>query len=153
MARPSTASAFNIAQLERLLQERRTALTRLERQRDSLSRKLDGIDRQIEKLGGSLRGGRRGNALRGMGGGRIRARNEVSLVEAIESVLRENGKPMKVGDIVAGVEAKGYRSNSANFRGIVNQTLIKERKRFANAERGTYALKGGGGGKKNEDAA
>ena len=53
MARPSTASAFNIAQLERLLQDRRTELTRLERQRESLSRKIDGIDRQIVKLGGT----------------------------------------------------------------------------------------------------
>lgn len=139
MARPSTAAAFNIAQLERLLQERRTELTRLERQRQSLSRKLDGIDRQIVRLGGSLRGGRRGNALR-LGGLGIRARNDVSLVEAIESVLRENGKPMKVGDIVAGVEARGYRSNSVNFRGIVNQTLIKE-KRFTSAGRGIYQLK------------
>ncbi|HZN68121.1 MAG TPA: hypothetical protein VFB66_22740 [Tepidisphaeraceae bacterium] len=156
MARPSTAAAFNIAQLERLLQDRKTELTRLERQRQSLARKLDGIDRQIVKLGGSLRGGRRGNALR-LGGLGIRARNDVSLVEAIETALRENGKPMKVGDIVAAVESKGYRSNSANFRGIVNQTLIKERKRFANPERATYALKSGGGGggaaKKNEEAA
>ena len=37
---------------------------------------------------------------------------------------------MKVGDITDAVLATGYRSNSDNFRAIVNQTLIKERKRF-----------------------
>ena len=141
MARPATA-AFNIAQLERILQERRSELNRLERQRSELQRKLDGLDRQIVKLNGSLRGRR--------GGGGTRARNEVSLVEAIETALRQGGKAMRVGDIVEAVQSAGYRSNSANFRGIVNQTLIKERKRFAAADRGLYQLKGGGGGGKKE---
>ena len=50
----------------------------------------------------------------------------MSLVEAIETALR-GGKPMRVGDIVDAVQGAGYRSNSDNFRGIVNQTLIKER--------------------------
>ena len=49
---------------------------------------------------------------------------------------------MKVGDIADAVLATGYRSNSVNFRAIINQTLIKERKRFASAgERGMYQLK------------
>ena len=138
MPRPASMSNFNIAQLERALQERRSEITRLERQRAELQRKLDGLDRQIEKLGGSI-GGRRG------GGRGVRARNEQSLVDVIESVMRSSGKPMRVGDIVDAVQAGGYRSNSANFRGIVNQTLIKERKRFGQVERGLYQLKGGGG--------
>ena len=153
MARPATAS-FNIAQLERILQDRRSEVNRLERQRSELQRKLDGVERQITRLNGSLRG------LRGMrgrrGGGGIRARNDVSLVEAIERAMRSNGKPMRVGDIVDAVQGSGYRSNSANFRGIVNQTLIKERKRFAAAERGLYHLKGGaarGTAKKAEEKA
>ena len=146
MARPSNGSFFNIPQLERILQDRRTELTRLERQRSELQRKLDGLDRQIVKLQGSLRGGRRG------AGGR--ARNSQSLVSVLESVLG-NGKPMKVGDIVDAVTSGGYRSNSANFRGIVNQTLIKERKRFSPVERGVYQLKGEskGGSKKEKSAA
>jgi hypothetical protein len=146
MARPATAG-FNIAQLERILQDRRSELNRLERQKSELQRKLDGVERQIGRLQGSMRGGRRG--------GGIRARNDQSLVETIESVLRGSGKPMRVGDIVDAVQAGGYRSNSANFRGIVNQTLIKERKRFSAAERGLYQLKGGGskGTKKEATAA
>ena len=149
MARPATA-AFNIVQLERILQERRSELNRLERQRAELQRKLDGVDRQITKLNGGLRGARGGaGGGGGRGSGGTRARNEVSLVEAIETALREGGKPMRVGDIVEAVHAAGYRSNSANFRGIVNQTLIKERKRFTAADRGLYQLKGAGGsGKK-----
>jgi len=63
MARPATAS-FNIAQLERILQDRRSEVNRLERQRSELQRKLDGVERQITRLNGSLRG------LRGMRGRR-----------------------------------------------------------------------------------
>jgi hypothetical protein len=123
-------------------------VTRLERLRSELQRKLDGVDRQIAKLAGGLRG------LRGRRGGGTRARNEMSLVEAIETALR-GGKPMRVGDIVDAVQGAGYRSNSDNFRGIVNQTLIKERKRFAQAGRGVYQLKGGGGakGSKKQEAS
>lgn len=147
MARPNTGSNFNIAQLERILSDRRSELTRLGRQRDQLQRKLDGVERQIFRLQGSMRGMGR----RGAGGGGIRARNDQSLVATIESVLRDSGKPMRVGEIVDAVQAGGYRSNSANFRGIVNQTLIKERKRFSPAARGLYQLKSAGGTKKSSE--
>jgi hypothetical protein len=53
-----------------------------------------------------------------------RGRNEMSLVATLEQ-----------GTIVEAVKAQGYRSNSANFRAIVNQTLIKE-KQFSSAGRG-----------------
>jgi hypothetical protein len=79
-----------------------------------------------------------------MGGSRSRGgrvRNEKSLTALMGEILGKAGKPMPVGDIVAKVQAAGYRSNSANFRGIVNQTLIKERKQFASAGRGLYQLK------------
>jgi hypothetical protein len=146
MPRPNTGLNFNIVQLERILHDRKSELTKLERQREDLRRKLDGLDRQIVRLGGSMRGGR------GRGGlGLGRARNERSLIETIEGVMRDHGKPMRVGEILEAVSATGYRSNSANFRGIINQTLIKERKRFAQAERGTYALKAGGEGKTKKD--
>ena len=46
---------------------------------------------------------------------------------------------MKVADITAAILATGYKTRSANFRGIVNQTLIKD-KRFVSAGRGLYQL-------------
>jgi hypothetical protein len=64
----------------------------------------------------------------------------MSLVAALESVMKK-GDPMGVGDIVDAVQSSGYRSRSANFRGIVNQTLIKEKKRFSSPGRGMYQLK------------
>lgn len=129
MPRPSSGTNLSLADLQSIMETRRVELNRLRKQRTELQRKLDGLDRQIGKIEG---GGRTG------GGGR--ARNSKSLTDTLEEVLRSSGKPMKVGDIVDAVQAAGYRSTSDNFRGIVNQTLIKD-KRFTAAERGVYQLK------------
>lgn len=128
MPRPSSGTNLSLSDLQSIMETRRVELGRLRKQRSELQRKLDGLDRQIGKIEG---GGRAG------GGGR--ARNAKSLNDTLEEVLT-GGKPMSVGDIVDAVKAAGYRSSSANFRGIVNQTLIKD-KRFTAPERGIYQMK------------
>ena len=138
MARPASGTNLTIAQLQRVLNDKKAELDKLHRQRSQLQKKMNLLDRQIERVNGGADGIRLG---RGMGGG-TRARNEHSLLDTIENVLRSAGKPLKVGDIMDGVLGTGYRSGSANFRGIINQTLIKD-KRFGQVERGTYELKGG----------
>jgi hypothetical protein len=140
MARPASGTNLTIAQLQRVLNDKKAELDKLHKQRSQLQKKMNVLDRQIERVNGGAVG------LRGMGGGGggggTRARNEHSLLDTIENVLRSAGKPLKVGDIMDGVIGTGYRSGSANFRGIINQTLIKD-KRFGQVERGTYELKGG----------
>ena len=131
MARPRMLDSMTIAQLEGLLSSRRTRLNQLARDRKKAQSRLDAIDKQIAQLSGRVSG---------MCGG-SRVRNEVSLVQAMQNVLKDAGKPMRVGEIADSVMRGGYRSNSANFRGIVNQTLIKERKNFQSAGRGLYQIK------------
>jgi hypothetical protein len=130
MARPPSGSNLSLAALNQMMEARRAELNKLKHRRSELQRDLDRVERQIFKIEGAA--GRRG------GNGRVR--NEKSLNDTIDEVLRSGGKPMRVGDIVDAVLGTGYRSNSANFRGIVNQTLIKD-KRFHAPERGMYALK------------
>ncbi|MGB7159437.1 MAG: hypothetical protein WBD40_15320, partial [Tepidisphaeraceae bacterium] len=101
-------------------------------------RRVDALDAQISKLGGS-------GARRGRGGGRgtrgvTRPRNAQSLPEAILDVLAKAKSPVAVGDVAERVRAGGYRSSSGNFRSIVNQALIKDA-RFTSASRGLYQLK------------
>ena len=128
MARGRKAG-LSILELEKLLQEKRSAIQKLHKQRAELQKKLDQVDREITRLGGSTEP-------RTAGG---RVRNGVSLVAAMEGVLR--GKPpMHVGEILDAVLAGGYQSTSANFRGIINQTLIKE-KQFKQVGRGVYTVK------------
>jgi hypothetical protein len=134
MARTPSAG-LSLAALEKMMNSRRKDVARLTRKRDKIQKKLDAIDAQIAAVSGGAAG------RMGGGGGRgSRARNDASLQDVIHQVLSKGGGPMSVGDILAKVEATGYRSNSANFRGIVNQTLIKD-KRFTSAARGVYQLK------------
>jgi hypothetical protein len=139
MARTRSTVDFSLAQLERLVRTRRTEMIRLTRQRDKLQKRLDDLNDRISEIAGGpgFAGGMGGRAA---GGGGSRARNEISLQDAIHQVLSKASGPMGVGDIMEKVRAAGYRSNSANFRGIVNQTLIKD-KRFSSAARGMYQLK------------
>ncbi|MEM6560252.1 MAG: hypothetical protein AAF656_01520 [Planctomycetota bacterium] len=81
-----------------------------------------------------------GKVARSGGGGRTkggRARNDMNLGDAIEAALKKLGKPAKVGDIMDAVLATGYTSTSDNFRGIINQCLIKD-ERFEAKSRGVY---------------
>lgn len=137
----SATGAYSIAQLEQMLNKCRGERQKLERERAKVARRLQQLDSRLHALGGNGKGGGRGGAGGGgSGGGGSRVRNEKSLIEMIEGVLGKAGKPMKVGDIADAVQSGGYRTNSANFRGIVNQTLIKD-KRFASAGRGLYQMK------------
>jgi hypothetical protein len=125
---------MSIAQLEQILAGRRAELNQKQREHGKLLARLQQLESDIRRLGGAP--GKRG---RGGGLGGTRARNDKSLIETLEGVLK-GGKPMRVGDIADAAQKTGYRSNSANFRSIVNQTLIKD-KRFASAGRGLYQLK------------
>lgn len=127
MPRVSSSTEMSLAQLEKLMNSRRKDLAKLTRQRQKVQKKLDAIDEKIAAIGGSAGGGRR-------------ARNAMSLQDLIHQVLSKANGAMSVGDILNKVNAAGYRSNSANFRGIINQTLIKD-KRFVAAKRGMYQLK------------
>lgn len=135
MARPSSTATMTIAQLQNVLNNRRAQLNELMKERNRAQQKLDAIERQISRVAG-----------RGMinGGGGIsgggRVRNAASLVSTMEHILKGSSKPMPVGDIVNAVLKTGYKTKSANFRGIVNQTLIKE-KQFSSAGRGVYQLR------------
>ena len=131
MPRGSNGVNLTLDQLERMLNQRRKELSRLTRKRSTAQRKLEDIDDKIRRLGGS--------AISIRGGGR-RARNDQSLVEVIHTVLQKAARPLRVSAIADAANSAGYRSSSANFRGIVNQMLIKD-PRFTSQNRGFYQLK------------
>ncbi len=130
MARLALAG-LTISRLESMLNQQRSKKKELLKERNRIQAQLEKLDRQIASLDGA------GGSVSSSG----RARNAMSLVATLESVLEKNPKGMAVSDILAAVQAAGYKSSSPNFRGIINQTLIKERKKFASVSRGVYALK------------
>ncbi len=73
--------SLSIAELERLLEERRSSVAKLQKKRDEVQAKLDDLDREIAAAGG---GGGGAAPPRTAGG---RARNATSLGEAIAAVM------------------------------------------------------------------
>ena len=128
---PRFRSALNVSlsELSAMVNSRRRELTRLHKRRRDLQRDVDRLDQAIARIEGSRGRGSRGS----------RPRNEMSLSATIAEVLGKTRKPTSVADIVQAVQATGYRSGSANFRALVNMTLVKE-KQFKNVSRGMYAL-------------
>jgi len=138
MARPAANSSISLVQLEKLLSSRRKDLARLNKSRAKLVKKLAAIDSEIYAIsGGAPSGAGAGGPRRGPGS---RVKNATSLQDLLVSILQKAGGPLGVGEITSKALASGYKTNSANFRGIVNQTLIKD-KRFVSPERSFYKLK------------
>jgi ABC-type transporter Mla subunit MlaD len=134
MARNIAHSDLTITVLEQMLAKRRAELSRLTKERAQIVKQLAAVDAQLHAVGGSSD---KASTVTRSG----RARNDKSLVSTLEEVLSKSNKPLSVGDIVQGVLDSGYHSTAANFRAMVNQTLIRERKRFASPERALYILK------------
>ena len=135
MPRGRPTGDHSIAQLRTMIKDRQDRKKKLMNERKKVQKQMDKLDRQIAVLDGQ------DNGEAGVGltaGGR--PRNEQPLPDVIESVLKKNKGPMRVGDIAEAVEGTGYHSSSANFKGIVNQALIKD-DRFSSASRGHYQLK------------
>ena len=65
-----------------------------------------------------------------------RPSNEMNLVDTLQSVLK--GKQMGLDDVIVAVRKAGYKSNSPNFKVIVNQALSKDGNPFKRVERGIY---------------
>jgi hypothetical protein len=128
MARPKLLG-MTISRLESMLNQQRAKKRELLQERAKLQNQLDKLDLQIANLDGGAGS---------LTAGGVRTRNAKSLVDTLIEVLDKHPKGLGITEIVAGVHTAGYKSSSPNFRGIVNQTLIKERKKFLPLSRGIY---------------
>lgn len=120
----------SLGDLQREIQRRQRSGKTLLRRRAKLAAKLDALDAQIAALG--INAGGNGHA------GRTRPKNEMNLVDALVKAV--GNKTVTVGEAMEAVQKSGYRTSAANFRVIVNQTLINSGK-FKRVDRGQYAVK------------
>lgn len=116
-------------QLQAELSRRGKDVKRLERRREKLQQQIAEIDAELAAQG----------ALGATGAIRKRPKNEMSLVETLQKVL--NGKTMSVTDAAQAARDEGYLTTASNFRTIVNQTLIRENKKFKKVSRGMYTAR------------
>lgn len=107
-------------------------LKRLKNERRHWQRELDRVEAAIQKIEGSRR-------LSGKSSSAGRSSNSITLGDAIERVLAKASSPVPIGEIVAQVQASGYRFNNSRVRSLVNLTLIQDQ-RFRSSGRGRYIL-------------
>jgi hypothetical protein len=133
MARRSALSSFSLADFNRELARRHRTVGTLERRRAGLLTKVAALDAQIQANGGSVKGG-----WSTAGVARKRPKNTVQLLDSLKDVLK--GKTMSVTEAAEAVQKAGYQTSSANFRTIVNQTLINNLGKggFKRVGRGQY---------------
>ncbi len=133
-------STVSITVLQSELKKRQRKLPSLFRKLQSAQAKVRNLVAAIEMLGGGagspvVVSGRHRNIGGGGLTGRKRPKNSSNLVDALAALLK--GKTMGVSEAAAKVQTAGYKTNAANFRVIVNQTLLKS-DRFKKIERGQY---------------
>jgi hypothetical protein len=121
---------MSLGELRREVVRRERGVGALVRRRERLLGQVNALDAQIAEMGGSV----------GPSGLKVRTRpkNETNLVEALGKVL--DAKTMSVTEVSEAVQKAGYKTTAANFRTIVNQTLINSGK-FKRIERGRYTAK------------
>jgi hypothetical protein len=126
----SDLTDMSITQLQSEIKRREKFTRSLQRRREKLLQQLAEVEAEIATHGALSGGGR---------GGR-RPRNESNLPEALVGVL--SGKTMSVTEAAEAVQKAGYITTSPNFRTIVNQALIRD-KRFKRVGRGQYTAAAG----------
>lgn len=124
LRKPKSGSLISMGsgELARELKRRKVVVSRLLRKRERLAERIAEIEAAMIGLGGAVLAGKR-------------PQNESNLADALAKLLK--GNPLNVTDAAEKVQEAGYRTTSPNFRTIVNQALIND-KRFKRVSRGVY---------------
>ncbi|MFO0873998.1 MAG: hypothetical protein U0575_08520 [Phycisphaerales bacterium] len=144
----STASSrrlrdISISDLHAELRRRHSQAKPLEARRAKLAATLAKLDAELASLGHHVGGTAVAAVRRGPGRPRgsrgPRPANTLSLVDTLQKVLTD--KTLGVNEAAAAVLSAGYRTQSKNFRTVVNQTLLVNKGKFRKVDRGRYTAK------------
>ena len=127
------SAILSVAELERLLRDRKSKLNDLVRRRTKLQRELEQIERQILELEGKSDS----SVIRAA----KRPRNEKTLAEVVNEVLNRNKSGLTLSALAERVFATGYRSSSTNFNNVLYQCLYNAEEIVHDPETGKYSLK------------
>lgn len=126
---------FNVGELERILEQRKTELQTLAKRREEVQAELNKLDREIQDLIGDGRG--LGSLRRRR---RKRPANERSLRAVVLEILGKKKAGFKLADLAGQVTGTGYKSNSRNFRNVLYQCLYNTEGIKHDSETGCYKL-------------
>lgn len=118
---------MTVADLEKILNSRRSALKDLVKRRAKLQKEIDKVDADIHAMtGASVR--RRGK----------RMRNAVSLRQTVLNLLKKNKKGYSLADLSQIVLDGGYKTTSTNFRNVLYQCVYNTTGIYHDESAGTY---------------
>lgn len=117
---------LTIAEIQGQLKARDREVQKLRKRRKRLIETVEQIERDIFAISGEHAEGSR------------RPRNASNLGDALVELL--SGKEMTVTEATQAVQDAGYQTTASNFRTIVNQRLISD-KRIKKIRRGVYTTK------------
>lgn len=125
---------MTVAQLEQLLNTRRTQLDNLLRKRERLTKELEEVEKKIDEIDGITGGRRRRRNMT------PRPRNPQSLQKVVIELLTKNKKGFTLSELADAVLATGYKTNSTNFPNVLYQCLYNSNKFFHDPQTGTYKI-------------
>jgi hypothetical protein len=130
------AADMTVAQLERMLERKRSRLDGLFKRRDRLQKQLASVDGKIGAIGGvQLDDARRRKIRR-------RPKNDKPLIAVVIEVLAKHPKGLMLKELAEKVLATGYKTFSDKFENTLYQCLYNNPKRLVHdAESHTYRLR------------
>ena len=136
------ASEFSLADLEQILDERKSQAHELGKRRDQLTKELAKIELELQGILGTKRRGRpkkSGPKKKGVRRGK-RLKNERSLREILFDLLGKSKKGITLADLEPKVLEAGYKSSSKNFSNMIYQCLYNSQGVVQDPETGCYRI-------------
>lgn len=130
------AKKLSVADLEHLLNTKKSHLESLHKRRTKLQQELAVVEKEIAGLEGGRRGKRGGKRVV-----RKRRKNKTSLRAVISNVLTANKKGLALADVEAKVLESGYKSTSNKFRNVIYQCLYNNKEFVHDKKAGLYKVK------------
>ncbi len=138
-------SDLSVAQLEKLLAEKKGRLTTLGLKKATLTAQLSSVDQELDSLQGASapapapapaprrrkKSGQRGK----------RPKNTQSLGAVLNGILTETPKGLSLEDLVAKVISSGYKTKAKSFSNVVYQCVYNAKAIYRDKKSGTYRLK------------
>ena len=122
---------MSVAELEKILDDRKVKALELVKRREELQKQLDDIDREIVDVMGDNRVIRRR---------RRRLKNEMSLRAHVLELLGKSKKGYSMADMMTKIVENGYKSTSRNFRNVLYQCLYNTESIVHDDATGCYRL-------------
>ena len=133
------ASNFSLAELESILDERKSQANELGKRRDELNKELAKIEAELHEIVGTKRKGAKKGARKGVRRGK-RVKNERSLREILFELLAKSKKGVTLAELEVKVPEAGYKSSSKNFSNMIYQCLYNSEGITKDPETGCYTL-------------